>query len=493
MIRKSALLAGCAALLLLPQAAPAETLNEALESAYGNNPTMTAQRASVRVADEDVLLARSAGMPTVEGTATYQENVLKGDEPPGLFTSNPDRQVVGGLNATVPIITFGAVSNSISAAESRVEASRMGLRGTEAELFTAVVGAFMDVLRDEAVVQLNQRNAEVMRYTLRETSERQRAGNRGPTDVAQAEARVALADSQLETAQAKLVSSRESYIRLVGHAPGRLSSPPPLPMMPATPQEAVAIALEDNPGLLAARAEQSAASFDVESADAGLYPRLNGIGGLNYYDYLGSLDPGTGPNDGQQGTTAFVGVELRVPIFMGGRLSSQLRQAQAQHAVTIEQTLDAERGVVADVRSAYATWTAAEKVIQSAQRGVDANTKVVAGLRAETTVGFRPLLDLLNAEQELLNSEVTLVTARRDAYVAGFELLAAMGRAEARDLNFDASMLYDPAINYERVLDLTLQFERDPDPVAQATSTVETLPQDAAVAPSSQPPVPPGN
>jgi outer membrane protein len=491
MIRKSALLATGAALLLVSQGARSETLNEALAAVYDKNPKMTAQRASVRVADEDANIARSAGLPTIEGTATYRENLLNGDEPPGLFVSNPDRQVVGGLNVTAPLLTFGAVSNSVSAAESRIEASRMGLRGTEAELFTAVVGAFMDVLRDEAVVQLNQRNTEVMRYTLRETSERQRAGNRGPTDVAQAEARVALAESQLETAQAQLISSREAYIQLVGHAPGSLQPPPPLPVMPATAQEAVVIAIGDNPDLLAAQAEQRAASFDVEAADAGLYPRVNGIGGLNYYDYLGSLDPGTGPNDGQQGTTAFVGVEVRVPIFMGGRLTSQLRQAQAQHAVAMENVLDAEREVVADVRSAYATWVAAERVIRSSQRGVDANTKVVAGLRAETTVGFRPLLDLLNAEQELLNSEVTLVTARRDAYVAGFELLAAMGRAEARDLNFDTGMLYDPAVNYERVRDLAVTFERDPDPVVQSSSTVDTPPQDSAVAPSNLP-VPPG-
>ena len=489
MIRKSAFFAGCA-VLLLPEAGLAETLNEALEAAYRNNPTITAQRANVRIADENVPLARAAGLPTLEGTATYQENVLKGEPAPGGFFSDPDRQLVGSLSATVPLITFGAVQNSVAAAQSRVEASRMGLRTTEADLFTAVVGAYMDVLRDEAVVQLNQRNAEVMRFTLRETMERQNAGNRGPTDVAQAEARVALAESQLETAMARLISSREAYIRYVGLPPGLLVKPPPLPQMPTNPQDAVAMAMESNPQLLAAKAERQAAALDVEAADAELYPRLNAISGLNHYDYLGSLDPGTGPRNGDQGTTGFVGLQLRMPFFQGGRLSAQVRQAQARHSLAIERVLDAERTVVADTRSAFATWQASQRVIDSAQRGVNANTRVLTGLRAEVTAGLRPLLDRLNAEQELLNSEVTMVTARRDAYVAGFALLAAMGRAEAQDLNFEAAMLYDPAVNYERVHDRVFQFERDPDPAAAGTSTLATPPQDARVAPSGQPPVP---
>ena len=250
------------------------------------------------------------------------------------------------------------------------------------------------------------------------------------------------------------------------------------------------MAVESNPQLLAAKAEREAAAADVEAADAEYYPRFNAIGGFNYYDYLGSLDPGTGPRNGDQGTTGFVGLQLRMPFFQGGRLSAQVRQAQARHSLAIERVLDAERTVVADTRSAFATWQASQRVIDSAQRGVNANTRVLTGLRAEVTAGLRPLLDRLNAEQELLNSEVTMVTARRDAYVAGFALLAAMGRAEAQDLNFEAAMLYDPAVNYERVHDRVFQFERDPDPAAAGTSTLATPPQDARVAPSGQPPVP---
>ncbi len=493
MIRKSALCASCAALLFLPQSLSAQTLQEALATAYRNNPTITAQRANVRAADENVPLARAAGLPTVEGTATYQENVLKGEPTASGFFSDPDRQIIGQLSATVPLITFGAVSNSISAAKVRVEASRMGLRGAESQLFTAVVGAYMDVLRDEAAVQLNQRNTEVMRFIVRETSDRQQAGNRGPTDVAQAEARLSLAESQLETAEARLIASRESYIRLVGSPPGDLVPPPPLPQMPATPEDAVAAALNNNPDLLAARAERRAAGFDVEAADGERYPRLNAISGLNHYDYLGSLSPGTSPRNGDQGTTAFVGVQLRLPIYEGGRRAAQVRQAQERQGVAIEQAIDAERATVAAARSTFANWRASERVIAAAQRGVSANERVLAGLRAETSAGLRPLLDRLNAEQELLNAEVTLLTARRDAYVAGFALLAAMGRAEAADLNFDFGGLYDPTAHYDEVQARVVDFGRAAGPEAVGTSTAGTPAQSAQVAPASASPVPAGN
>lgn len=497
MIRKSMLLGCGAAALLLPQGLFAETLQEALRAAYANNPTLTAQRANVRVADENVPLARAAGLPTVEGSATYQENVLQGDTPPGGFLSNPDRQVVGQLSANVPLVSFGAVRQAVRAAETRVEASRLGLRSTESDLFTEVVAAYLDILRDQAVVQLNQRNEQVIRYTLRETVDRMQAGDRGPSDVAQSEARVSLAESQLETARARLIGSRENYIRLVGRPAGELELPPPLPAMPAEPGEAVQIALARNPELLAAQAQERAAAFDVEVANAERYPRLSAIAGINQYDYLGSLDPGTGPRNSDQGLTGFVGVSLSVPFFEGGRLSAQLRQSQARQSVAIEQTLIAGRALVAETRSAYATWRASNNVIESAQRGVSASGRLLTGLRAETRAGLRPLVDQLNAEQELLNAEVTLVTAQRDAYVAGFALLAAMGRAEAADLNFEGSMLYDPTLNYERVHDRVFQFGRDPAPLPAGTATLDTPPQDAAVKPVSgsagRLPPPPGN
>ena len=138
------------------------------------------------------------------------------------------------------------------------------------------------------------------------------------------------------------------------------------------------------------------------------------------------------PTQSDYGLTA--GVGLTLPLFQGGRPAAQVRQAQARRGQAIEQVTATERGVIAQTRSAYAGWQSAQQVIASSEVAVNANKLSLEGVRAENSVGTRTILDILNAEQELLNSQVTLVTARRDAYVAGFALLAAMGQAEARDL-----------------------------------------------------------
>jgi outer membrane protein len=148
----------------------------------------------------------------------------------------------------------------------------------------------------------------------------------------------------------------------------------------------------------------------------------------------------------------------------------------------MEQVIEAERNAVAQTRSAYAAWESARDVIATAESGVSANRESTQGVRAENNVGTRTALDVLNAEQELLNSQVTLFTARRDAYVAGFALLAAMGKAEAKDLGFGGGALYDPLVNYDRVKNKISDWSRDPDPVLTSTSTFETPRQDAVIA-----------
>ena len=483
MMRKIALL-GSVTLLLAPGAAIAETLQEALEAAYRGNPTLTSQRANVRANDENIPIARAAGRPTLDSSIMYQENVLKGDQAGNLFTSDPDRQLVGQVSLNVPLISFGAVRNSVRAAEARSEASHQGLRTTEAELFSRVVAAYMDVIRDEATVRLTRRNRTVIEYTLTQTNDRLDVGDAGPTDVAQAQARVALAVAQQETAEARLIASRENYIRLVGNPPGDLSIPPPLPQMPATVEEAVRLALESNPALHAAQAENRAARHDIKVADAEQLPRFSAVGGLNHYDYLGSLAPNTGPRNRDHGTTGYVGLQLKLPIYQGGRAAAQARQARQKYGLTIEQIASAERDVVADTRASYANWKSTGRVIDAARGGVQANERALVGIRAEVNNGLRPLLDLLNAEQELLNAQVTEVTAERDAYVAGFALLAAMGRAEARNLNFDTALLYDPMVHHDGVRGLFTNIGHkleEPQPIATGTAT--TPAQDASIKP----------
>ena len=477
-MRFLSLLSGSAVVMVMA-AAPlsAETLRDALIKAYTSNPTLAAQRASLRAIDENVPIARSQALPNVQLQSAFTENVIKAQN---SFVA-PDRSGTASASISVPLYAGGAVRNGIRAAQTRVEGGQMGLRGTESDLFSAVVGAYMDVIRDEAIVGLNTQNVRVLDVNLQASRDRFQVGDLTRTDVAQSEARLALAQSQLQSAQARLISSRESYIRLVGAVPGRLDLPPSLPNLPANPDGAVTVALRNNPTLLAAAKERDATGFDVGVARANRLPRINANVGGNYYNYLGTLGSGTGVAIAQAGTAATVGLGLTLPLYQGGRPAAQIRQAQDARAQSIERVTETERSVIAQARSAYAVWKSSLDVIASSEVAVNANKLSLEGVRAENSVGNRTILDILNAEQELLNSQVTLVTARRDAYVAGFALLASMGQAEARDLGLDGGPLYDPVKHYESVRGKIWDFSSQPDPAVTGTRTTDTPAQTAAV------------
>ncbi|HWK35293.1 TolC family outer membrane protein, partial [Sphingomonas sp.] len=415
--------------------AAADTLREALVRAYQTNPTLSGARANLRAQDENVPIARADGLPSVQSTVDFTETMKNAQN---NFLA-PERSLNANASVRYPILNFGAVRNSVKAAETRIEAGRANLRGTEANMFTAVVAAYMDVIRDEAIVSLNQQNLRTLEVNLQATNDRFEVGDLTRTDVAQSQARRAIAEGQLRQAEAQLIASRETYVRVVGNAPGALELPPPLPNLPADPESAVRVALDDNPVLLAAAKARDATRYDINVAKTQRLPRVSAVVGGSYYNYLGTLPGGSSsPGDGV-GATA--GLSMTLPLFQGGRPAAQVRQAQARRSQAIEQVTETERGVIAQSRAAYAGWQSAQQVIRSSEIAVEANRLSLEGVRAENSVGTRTILDILNAEQELLNSQVTLVTARRDAYVAGFSLLAAMGRAEAEDLGLDGGPL----------------------------------------------------
>lgn len=476
-MRRSAtalLLAGSA---LLATPAGAETLREALVRAYRSNPTITGARAQQRAIDENVPIARAAGLPSIQANGGYAENVLNSSN---SFAS-PARQVQASTNLVVPLYNGGGVRGSVRAAETRVEAGQAQLRDTEAVLFTNVVAAYEDVIRDEAIVGLNQQNVRVLEINLRASRDRFQVGDLTRTDVAQSEARLSIARAQLQSAEARLIASRETYVAIVGSPPGVLEEPPPLPNLPDTPDVAVSQALAQNPALIAAARNRDATRYDIDVARAQRLPQVSATAGGNYNNYLGSLGSGTSTLVGQSGTAGTLGLSLSLPLFQGGRPAAQVRQAEARRSQAIELVTETERGVIAQARSSFAIYRSSREVILSSEQAVNANKLSLEGVRAENSVGTRTILDILNAEQELLNSQVTLVTARRDAYVAGFSLLAAMGRAEARDLGLDGGPLYDPMVNYNRVRRRISDFGGDGEPAAVATPTTQTPAQDATV------------
>ena len=468
--------AACLAAMAAP--AHADTLREALVNAYENNPTLEGARAQLRGTDEGVTIQRADGLPSLSSSGQYTE-YLK--QPPSTFV-RPERLATANLDLAIPIYSGGAVRNGIKAAKNRVEAGRADLRSTESAVFNQVVAAYMDVIQNEAIVGLTRNNVDVLSTNLQATSDRFEIGDLTRTDVAQSQSRLALGRGDLQTAQANLIAARETYIELVGNAPGDLAPPPPLPGLPTNVNDAVEIALNNNPDLIAAIERAEAAGYDIEVAGSGRLPRLEVFAGGGYNNYLGTLVDPSDPNTPQGQTSAQAGVRLTLPLFQGGRVPAQQRQAQAQASAALEQVVATERSVISQVRAAYSSWQASKAIIESNQAAVDAAELSLEGVRAENTVGSRTILDILNAQQELLSAQVELVTAQRNSYVAGFSLLAAMGRAEARDLGLDQDVsLYDPVDNYERVRGIIWDWARDPDPVTQSTRTVDIPAQDGEV------------
>ncbi|MDB5684322.1 MAG: hypothetical protein JWM75_2020 [Sphingomonas bacterium] len=476
-----------AALIALSVAgtARADTLVEALATAYRSNPTLTGSRAGQRATDEGVAIAKAGARPTLGSNAAFTENVV---QPANAFIA-PRRSVSAGLSAEMPIFQGGRVRNGIRSAEARVEAGRADLRSDESSIFSSVVTAYMDVIRDEAIVQLNGNNIKVLETNVQATRDRFEVGDLTRTDVAQSEARLAIARSQLESAQAQLVTSREFYLRVVGKVAGRLDPPPPLPPFPATADDAVDMAIENNPTLIAAKRTGEAAGYDVRIAKAARLPRVSAVADGSYVNYLGSINGVSGARFAQSQRSASAGAQLTLPLYQGGLPAAQVRQAQARESQQLEFVVEVERAVIAQTRAAMSNYAASQAVIRSSQTAVSANELALEGVRAEQSVGTRNVLDVLNAEQELLQSRVQLVTARHDAYVAGFAVLAALGRAEARDLALDGSALYDPVANYRRVRNKASDFGDDAAPTTQATRTVDEVV--GPLGPVVEPPVTP--
>lgn len=463
--------------------APTTTLRDALIQAYNTNPDLAGERANLRATDENVPIARASGLPGVDSTGSVSQGLTNSNST--SITGQPNRQGTLGLQLSVPVFSGGAVRNSIRGAETRVEAGRSVLRGAEADVFTQVVTVYLNVIRDEAIVRLNQQNVHALEVNLQATRDRFEVGDLTRTDVAQSEARYALAQSQLRQAEARLIGSRESYIAVVGSPPGVLAPPPPLPGLPADVATAEQTALDNNPNLQAAQKAGDATKYDIEVARASRLPKVSvGLGG-NYYNYLGSVPSQSGLNTNGFSTTA--GVQLSLPLFQGGRPAAQIRQAEARRSSALENVILVERGVVSQARSSFANYQSSLRVIESTKTAVDANRLSLEGVRAENSVGTRTILDILNAEQEFLNAQVQYVTAERDAYVAGFTLLAVMGKAEASDLNLDGGPLYDPVSNYKKVSHSWSDWSGGGDQSVKGTRTTTTPAQNPMVSPGTDP------
>lgn len=469
-------------LVLAASSAQAETLKEALAKAYQNNPSLSAARAQQRATDEDVPISKADGRPSASLSGEYEDQLHR-----QFPAYSAKRNATGAVSLSVPLYSGGAVRNAVKAAEARAASGLNDLRGTESAIFSAVVAAYMDVIRDGAIVALNRQLVKSLEVNLQASSDRFEVGDLTRTDVAQSESRLALARADLQSAEARLIASKENYISLVGSPPDALATPAPLPGLPDTVETAVAIALKDNPDILAAQQARDAAHYQVKVAKAQNAPRVSAFASGSYVDYLNSEPAASYPSPTPSTKSAAAGLQLTMPIYQGGRPAALQRQSVARESASIEQMIGVERDVIAQTRAAYASWQAALQTIVSTRKAVESSALSLEGVKAENSVGTRTILDILNAEQEALNARVQLVAAERDAYVAAFTLLAAMGHAEARDLQLDIAAPYDAPGRYKQVRGKWFDYDYAATPQAQSTRTVDTPAQTADLPPVNRP------
>jgi outer membrane protein/adhesin transport system outer membrane protein len=422
-----------------------QTLEEALAQAYNNNPTLGAQRARLRAVDEGVPQARSGYRPTVAATASLGRtagNVRAPGERVGTETNSKTL----GLTATQPVYD-GQVGPAIRRAERLVEAQRATLLATEQSVLLNAARAYLDVVQNQAVLELQRNNEQVLRRQLEAARDRFRVGEYTRTDVSQSESRLALSVAARISAEGVLESSRSTYARYIGTLPGRLKAPKPSFELPATLDELVAMAESNNPNVLSASYTEAAQREAVDQEFGAMLPSVNlQAQAQRVFDPPGQGQP-IDRSDSLQLTA-----QLRIPLYQAGLPEANVREAKHTANQARIQIEEARRQVTETAISAWQSLQTARASIRSYQSQIEAAQIALEGVRQEAQVGSRTVLDVLNQEQELLNGRVNLVRAQHDEMVAAFSVLGAIGQLTARQLGLPVQY-YDVDKHYQQVRD----------------------------------------
>ena len=444
-IRPIALRSALVAALLAsvsPVAVSAETLEEALSLAYTSNPTLNARRASLRATDENAPQAVSGWRPTVRLSGTFGRRDVETEQNSRVTvneTRNPGSMAV---TVTQPLYQGGRTAAGTQRAEAQIQAERARLMATEQTVFAGVVTNYANVLRDQAIVELRANNEQRLRRQLEATSDRFRVGEVTRTDVAQAESRVSRSSADRISAEGSLTASRAQYERFVGKPPERLVEPAAAVNLPKSTRDATAAAAADNPNVIAAQFEESAQRLRIREVQGELLPDLSLVA-----DVTRSLD---GSARNQTSDAYGVQAQVTMPLYEAGSVTSRVRQARetaTQRRVEIE---EARRQASTDATTAFEALGTAQASLQSLEQEIRAATIALEGVQQEANVGSRTVLDVLDSEQELLDAQVRQVTAKRDALIATYQVLAAIGRLTAKDLALQVQ-LYNFDANYQRV------------------------------------------
>ncbi|MEQ8265876.1 MAG: TolC family outer membrane protein [Parvibaculum sp.] len=435
---------GTTALTGLLAAAPAsaETLIETLATAYDTNPVLQAQRAQLRATDEQVPQALSGWRPNLQAQGSY--GLVNTDTTLNSGVSSRDdlRPLSGAVTLSQNVFAGGRTVNATDQAEATVQAGRESLLSVEQSTLLNAVQAYMSVIRDMNVVELNRNNVEVLKRQLEATTDRFRVGELTRTDTAQSEARLSRARTELTVAEAQLTASRSFYQRIVGQMPGTLEKAVHIEGLPQTEEEARQIAADNNPTLLAARYSEEASREAINVAKGSLLPSFDVQAQYQY-----GRDPSSTIRDVEE--SSLLGV-LTIPLYQSGAEYSRVREAKELNNRSRLEVAAAMREVDEAVRNAWEQLRSSRSNITSTTEQVNASSIALEGVRQESEVGARTTLDVLDAEQELLNARVALVSAERDLAVAEYGLLAAMGQLTARNLELPVAY-YDATENYGEV------------------------------------------
>jgi len=447
----------CAILPLADQSARAESIESALVKAYQNNPTLNAQRASVRVTDEGVPQALSGYRPKVTVTASGGEQSLSSNTkiagptvvlgaPPTYFTQSGYNATYGG-GATITQTLFNGfqTASKTRQAEAQVLAARATLRVTEQTVLLNAATAYMNLLRDTAIFDLQRRNVEVLQEQLRQTRDRFNVGEVTRTDVAQSESSLAAGRSQVLTAESNYKASGATYRQVIGTDPGKLTPGSPVDRFsPQSLQAAIDSSSATHPAVTTAEYNVDVAQQQVKVAEAALYPTVSVQGNVqkNFMVGLNTIES----------YNASVLGQVSVPIYQGGGEYSLIRQAKetlGQQRINLDVARDQVRQLVVQ---SWGQLDAAKANIDATTAQVQSSEIALNGVREEARVGQRTTLDVLNAQQTLVNARVALVTAQRDRVVASYTLLSAVGRLAPQVLALHVPV-YDSQVHYQQVRD----------------------------------------
>jgi outer membrane protein len=452
--------------------AVAETLVEALSNAYLINPVLNSERANLRATDEQVAVAKSGLRPNITATGdaafrNQESDVVGGtvqqcdaataaqepafcaslDAAAARSTALPDDGVTHprgySVTLTQPLFVGFQNINAIRQAKATVQAGREGLRATEQTTLLNAATAYVDVVRDQAVVRLRQTNVEVLTEQLRQTKDRFNVGEVTRTDVAQAEARRSDAITQLYAAQANLKTSRATYEQIIGHPPSNLVHPPSIAhLLPSQLEDAMTLGDGQNPFILTAVYQEEASLYNVAQIEGELLPQATLD--VDYTQRFGQSRTLT-----EQQVFTVIG-RVNVPLYQGGGVAARIRQAKETNNRLKKEVEDARLRIHAEVIEWWAQLQSTASQIKSAQDALEANRIALEGVKEEEKVGQRTTLDVLNAQLEYLGSQIQLVTAKRDRVVAEYTLYASVGRLDAQSLGLSVPY-YDPLEHYDRV------------------------------------------